>query len=78
VYGAVDPKAGAVGSLYDVPADIRLNHRPPVTAGIRATECGDLLRSFFAERRLSSPRRGDNVPPRKDARVDEWDGLESR
>ena len=32
VYGATDPKAGAVGSLYDIPADRRLNHRPPVTA----------------------------------------------
>jgi tRNA(adenine34) deaminase len=51
VYGATDPKAGAVGSLYDVPADTRLNHRPPVTAGVRAVECGDLLRTFFADRR---------------------------
>ena len=39
-----DPKAGAVGSLYDVPADARLNHRPPVVSGILATECGELLR----------------------------------
>jgi tRNA(adenine34) deaminase len=51
VFGADDPKAGAVGSLYDVPADVRLNHRPPVTRGVRATECGDLLRTFFAARR---------------------------
>ncbi len=51
VYGATDPKAGAVGSLYDVPADARLNHRPPVTAGVLADECGDLLREFFAARR---------------------------
>ena len=51
VFGASDPKAGAVGSLYDVPADGRLNHRPPVTAGVLAAECGDLLRSFFAARR---------------------------
>jgi tRNA(adenine34) deaminase len=78
VYGATDPKAGAVGSLYDVPADTRLNHRPPVRGGVRATECGDLLRAFFAARRASSARRGANLPPRKDARVDEWDGLESR
>ncbi|HEU4840029.1 MAG TPA: tRNA adenosine(34) deaminase TadA [Ilumatobacteraceae bacterium] len=78
VYGATDPKAGAAGSLYDVPADTRLNHRPPVTRGVRAGECGDLLRAFFAARRSSSAGRGDNVPPRKDARVDEWDGLESR
>jgi tRNA(adenine34) deaminase len=78
VFGAIDPKAGAVGSLYDVPADRRLNHRPPVTGGVRAAECGELLRSFFAVRRSSSADRGDNVPPRKDARADEWDGLESR
>ena len=51
VYGATDPKAGAVGSLYDVPADPRLNHRPPVTAGVLADECGELLREFFAARR---------------------------
>jgi tRNA(adenine34) deaminase len=51
VFGADDPKAGAVGSLYDVPADPRLNHRPPVTRGIRGVECGDLVRSFFAARR---------------------------
>ncbi len=51
VYGAADPKAGAAGSLYDVPGDTRLNHRPPVTTGVRATECGELLRSFFAARR---------------------------
>jgi tRNA(adenine34) deaminase len=51
VFGAADPKAGAVGSLYDIPADGRLNHRPPVTSGVLAVECGDLLRSFFAARR---------------------------
>ena len=51
VYGATDPKAGAVGSLYDVPADARLNHRPPVVGGVLAAECGDLLRAFFSERR---------------------------
>ena len=52
VFGAADPKAGAVGSLYDIPADTRLNHRPPVTGGVRAAECGQLLRSFFADRRV--------------------------
>ena len=51
VYGATDPKAGAVASLYEICADRRLNHRPPVTAGVRADECGDLLRAFFAARR---------------------------
>jgi tRNA(adenine34) deaminase len=51
VYGATDPKAGAVGSLYDVPADPRLNHRPAVVAGVLADECGELLRAFFRHRR---------------------------
>ena len=41
VYGATDPKAGAVGSLYDVRRGRRrLNHRPPVTGGVLAAECG--------------------------------------
>ena len=51
VYGATDPKAGAVASLYEICADGRLNHRPPVTAGVCADECGGLLKEFFARRR---------------------------
>jgi putative tRNA adenosine deaminase-associated protein len=51
VYGAEDPKAGAVGSLWDVVRDRRLNHRPEVIGGVLAAECGDLLREFFARRR---------------------------
>lgn len=51
VYGATDPKAGAVESLYQVCADERLNHRPPVTSGVLADECGALLKEFFAARR---------------------------
>jgi len=51
VYGARDPKAGAVGSLWDVVRDTRLNHRPEVIGGVLAAECGDLLRDFFAARR---------------------------
>jgi tRNA(adenine34) deaminase len=51
VYGAVDPKAGAVGSLWDVVRDRRLNHRPAVESGILAEECGGLLRDWFATRR---------------------------
>jgi len=47
VYGAADPKAGAVGSLLDLSADARLNHRYPVTWGVRAEECGSLLKEFF-------------------------------
>ncbi len=51
VYGATDPKAGAVESLYHVCADERLNHRPPVEGGVLADECGALLKAFFAARR---------------------------
>lgn len=52
VYGAVDPKAGAVGSLWDVVRDRRLNHRPEVFAGVLAAECGALLSEFFVRRRV--------------------------
>ncbi|HEY7010251.1 MAG TPA: tRNA adenosine(34) deaminase TadA [Jatrophihabitantaceae bacterium] len=51
VFGAWDPKAGAVGSLWDVVRDRRLNHRPAVSAGVRADECAALLADFFAARR---------------------------
>lgn len=51
VYGASDPKAGAVGSLADVPADVRLNHRVPVRSGVLAEACGEVLRAFFRARR---------------------------
>jgi tRNA(adenine34) deaminase len=54
VFGTADPKAGAAGSVLDVLAQPRLNHRPEVTSGVLATECADLLRAFFAARR--SPR----------------------
>ncbi|HEY8481133.1 MAG TPA: tRNA adenosine(34) deaminase TadA [Spirillospora sp.] len=52
VYGAVDPKAGAVGSLWDVVRDRRLNHRPEVVAEVLADECGALLTEFFTSRRV--------------------------
>jgi tRNA(adenine34) deaminase len=51
VFGAWDPKAGAVGSLWDVVRDRRLNHRPEVIAGVREAECAQLLTDFFADRR---------------------------
>ena len=47
VYGAEDPKAGAVGSLWDVVRDRRINHRPEVVPGVLAGECAELLRAFF-------------------------------
>lgn len=51
VYGADDLKAGAVGSLWDVVRDRRLNHRPEVVRGVLADECSRLLRDFFAGHR---------------------------
>jgi tRNA(adenine34) deaminase len=53
VFGASDPKAGAAGSLLDLSQDPRLNHRFPVERGHRADECGELLRSFFEQRRAA-------------------------
>lgn len=47
VFGAYDPKAGAVASLFDVVRDPRLNHRVDVRGGILETECGEALRAFF-------------------------------
>jgi tRNA(adenine34) deaminase len=51
VFGATDPKAGAGGSVLNVMAEPRLNHRPQVQSGLLAEESADLLRAFFASRR---------------------------
>ena len=51
VYGATDPKAGACESLFRLVSDTRLNHRVPITAGVLARECGDVLKEFFQDRR---------------------------
>jgi tRNA(adenine34) deaminase len=51
VYGTDDPKAGAAGSVLDVLAEPRLNHRPDVTGGLLATECAAVLHEFFRSRR---------------------------
>jgi len=51
VFGTTDPKAGASGSVLDILAEPRLNHRPQVQSGLLAEECGDMLRAFFASRR---------------------------
>ena len=51
VYAAEDSKAGAAGSVLDVLAEPRLNHRPAVVRGLLAEEAADLLRAFFASRR---------------------------
>jgi len=55
VFGADDPKAGACGSLFDIPRDERLNHRLDVVSGVLAEECAELLRGFF-----DAKRRGDD------------------
>jgi tRNA(adenine34) deaminase len=50
VYGTADPKAGAAGSVLDILAEPRLNHRPAVTGGVLAADCAALLVDFFAAR----------------------------
>lgn len=51
VFGAVDPKAGAMGSLYNIQNDDRLNHRFQVTRGVLSDECGQILKEFFRKKR---------------------------
>ncbi len=51
VYGAKDPKAGALGTLYSIHEDERLNHCFNVTSGVLEEECANLLRNFFASKR---------------------------
>jgi tRNA(adenine34) deaminase len=58
VYGAVDPKAGALGTLYDIASDERLNHRYEVTSGVLADESALLLREFFAALRAKGRESG--------------------
>ena len=59
VFGCFDPKAGAVGSLYNLAADRRFNHRIEVTAGVREAECSAMLSDFFRElRRRKKAERG--------------------
>ena len=60
VFAAPDPKAGAVGSLADVPADTRLNHNPAVTSGVLEDEASALLKAFFRARR---GRQGTDPDP---------------
>ena len=54
VVGVSDPKAGAAGTLYEIPSDERLNHRLPVTGGVQADACLNLLQTFFRSRRGST------------------------
>ena len=92
VYGTADPKAGAAGSVLDVLAEPRLNHRPEVAGGVLAAECAALLLDFFAARRpgaVPSHRRrracgslacfaAPRARPRRGAGVVERGGLENR
>ena len=66
VFGCEDPKAGACGTLYDIPRDSRLNHRILVRKGILREECARILRDFFQARRQQ----------RRDGRVVEGGRLE--
>ena len=64
VFGAVDPKTGAAGSVLDLFAERRLNHHTQLEGGVLAHECGQVLRDFFAERReIYRQRRGAASPP---------------
>jgi tRNA(adenine34) deaminase len=58
VFGAWEPKTGAVGSLWDVVRDRRLNHRPEVYPGVLEAECAELLRDFFEGHRATGPAEG--------------------
>ncbi|NLG55588.1 MAG: nucleoside deaminase, partial [Rhodococcus sp.] len=51
VFGAWEPKTGAVGSLWDVVRDQRLSHRPHVRGGVLETQCAQLMEDFFRSRR---------------------------
>lgn len=53
VYGATDPKAGAVTTLYQLVGDSRLNHRAEVISGVLAESCGEILSRFFQDKRRS-------------------------
>lgn len=57
VYGASDPKAGALGSLYSVNSDERLNHCFEVTSGVLEEECAEVLQSFFRKKRQRNKER---------------------
>lgn len=65
VYGATDPKAGAIESVFKICTDKRLNHQPEIVGGVLAGECGKLLSDFFKERRrINKDRRAAGQPRR--------------
>jgi len=61
VYGAADPKTGACGGVVDLPSIAVLNHQTQVEGGVLAAECGELLRSFFRQKR-GAARGGPPLP----------------
>jgi len=61
VFGCLDPKAGACGSIYNLSEDHRLNHRIQVTSGVLAKECSEILSRFFKKLRAQDRAKG----PRK-------------
>jgi tRNA(adenine34) deaminase len=61
IFGALDPKSGAVRSLYELVTDQRLNHRVEVTAGIEADRCGEILSRFFEKKRQQKKLNRPNV-----------------
>ena len=61
VYGAPDPKAGALGTLYSVHEDPRLNHNFEVTSGVLQSECAQILKDFFARRRKEKGMSGRKI-----------------
>lgn len=67
VYGAADPKAGALGSLYQLNADRRLNHAFEVTAGVLSNECAGVLKAFFAELRGEGRANDAHISKRDEA-----------
>ncbi len=57
VFGALDPKTGAAGSVLDLFADARLNHQTKLLGGVLSARCGELLQDFFRQRRLRLPAK---------------------
>ena len=70
VYGADDPKGGALGTLYRVHEDKRLNHSFAVTAGVRAEECSALLSDFFADLRVQKKLYDKEAQAEEQAQVE--------
>jgi len=66
-FGAQDPKSGALGSVYDLVGDGKLNHRMQVVGGVRKEECGSLLTDFFAAKRAQIKRaKEERNAPKED------------